>query len=79
MKAKLTKVTQDMEALENKKSSYLDWIEFTTTDSKLHVKKRKSSFWYFMLFSVLLMLSKGFRLLKGYVVFLRRKPQQRKG
>ena len=30
MEAKLTKVTQDMEALGNKKRSYLDWIEFTT-------------------------------------------------
>ena len=82
MKAKLTKVTQvtqvtqDMEALQNKKRSYLEWIEFTTTVNYMF---RIESFWYFMMFSVLLMLSKGFRLIKGYVVFLRRKTQKRKG
>ena len=44
----------------------LDWIEFTTkVNNKLRIEKNSGLF----PFSVLLMLSKGFRLIKGYVVF----------
>ena len=70
-----------MEALGNKMRSYLDWIEFTTkVNYTLRIENQVSGIlWCFFAFSVLLMLLKGFSLIKGYVVFKDEKPKKGKG